>query len=559
MTRARGAWLFVVLAAACVSQDRVPPTGPVATPGPQVPVIQRAPGDVQGPFPVPVPGSNMQVVPSTWVSTPIVMVPGVAYSIGVSGQLTFSVNAGYASCPNTPPPPVLPGGNVVGPQGMAQSNHPYGVIIGIGTATQPPSSAQNIHEDGAASIHAFAGGPGVIWIERPVIIPGAVEGPNCPFSPAYDVTGQQSISATELPPAVIDVDKTHVSVGEIVQAQLNVPWTTNFFLLQGWTWVTEDGGPSSTRFLSACSRFTTTCVVEVHERGHLRIVDIVAEGQVFLTAVSPTIETSAPTVSVTARLETTNPNSSFTAANAEHTIRLFADVTPAQFASRTQWRVEANPGYFPTPPLPSPAPVGPETSFIVTPLDEGRWPHAHADALALAPKQLSYRAVATVADDQGVTHESGPAVATQDETDTMREEYVELRPGRIPLRGEFEERTRGDLGKNTGDYTLAIINPTFEADLLTLQLRWSEQWQLNALYRNPVHNRFHAGGAANSWHQYGCAADIQTFPFPRNTPQDLARARAFWNRLSSLARRMNFDTEPIGDSGVGHVHVEENC
>jgi hypothetical protein len=84
-------------------------------------------------------------------------------------------------------------------------------------------------------------------------------------------------------------------------------------------------------------------------------------------------------------------------------------------------------------------------------------------------------------------------------------------------------------------------------------------WQENVIYRNPVHQQLHLGSVVNSWHQYGCAADMQTFPAPRNGPADEEAATDFWQELAELAGDRGFDVEPLSDSGVGHVHVEINC
>ena len=98
------------------------------------------------------------------------------------------------------------------------------------------------------------------------------------------------------------------------------------------------------------------------------------------------------------------------------------------------------------------------------------------------------------------------------------------------------------------------------ANLEQMREAWARPYQVNSFYGNPVHNRFHLdprASAVDSFHQYGCAADLQTFPFPRNSPENILQALEFWDDLAELAVQQpwNFYVEPLEDSGVGHVHV----
>jgi len=293
MTRARAAWLTViVLVSACVLEEPTAPTEPAATPGKHLPGIQRAPGDIFGTFVLPGPPNNN--VPTTTQNTGIVLPPTVPVRVTVTGQLRFDVNPGFEPCAHNPPV-TLPGANPVGPAGFDQGNRPYAVVMGLGDATNPPSSAFAIRplSSSAATVTAFAQGPGVIWAGRPTVIPNACEGPGTGFQPAYFVSGSQTIVAEELPPAVLNPDKTSIHVGDQVTFTLEVPWTSNYFIIGSWSWIPDPPGPSATRFISGCGFQEGTCTLEIHERGHAQLDGIVAEGAVFLTAVSPAIEVNA--------------------------------------------------------------------------------------------------------------------------------------------------------------------------------------------------------------------------------------------------------------------------
>jgi hypothetical protein len=82
---------------------------------------------------------------------------------------------------------------------------------------------------------------------------------------------------------------------------------------------------------------------------------------------------------------------------------------------------------------------------------------------------------------------------------------------------------------------------------------------LNSQYRNPVHQWIHIGGVHGSWHQYGCAADLQTFPANPTNASDSTSAWSFWSNLSGLARQRGFGIEDSTESGIGHVHVQIAC
>lgn len=67
---------------------------------------------------------------------------------------------------------------------------------------------------------------------------------------------------------------------------------------------------------------------------------------------------------------------------------------------------------------------------------------------------------------------------------------------------------------------------------------------INSGYRNPAHNAAIAGSAANSRHQFGDAADINTATLTR------------WNVLHDIAKARGACVEPLAASTRSHVHVE---
>ena len=258
----------------------------------------------------------------------------------------------------------------------------------------------------------------------------------------------------------------------------------------------------------------------------------------------------------------------FTTQDGEASMTAVATVVPPGLADEVTWSVSdwPNDQVASTPPEAGTLAQGRVVTWRVSEQDTTRWPEQepHPGPVLLDQKSIAFRVIASVVDGQGLSGESEPHVVRQDEIDTIRQEYVDfLLPFgglRVPTRGDFALHARCNIVcVHNGDYGFAIVDPRFEPALDDLRAAWPLQWQVNVTYRNPVHQRYHVGSVTNSWHQYGCAADLQTFPVPRTTPEDQTAAAAFWNALSVLARRRGFDVEPITQSGVGHVHVEVDC
>jgi hypothetical protein len=283
-------------------------------------------------------------------------------------------------------------------------------------------------------------------------------------------------------------------------------------------------------------------------------------------------------VAITVRIDTVivANGTSFTTKRGEDSVTVRASVTGPAPTDSIRWMVRDAAGDSVQAIAPAPENLGrgPELTWVVPAQDTSRWPTVHPGTLA--QKSLAFEMVAQVTDSAGAVRDSAAVVARQDEIDTMREEYVEFSHLRgVPRRQEFERHQPCTIVCiNNGHYAFAIVNPGFADSLTGLQTAWGDPatWQVNVIYRNPVHNRRHVPGRdLDSFHQDGCAADLQTFPVPRNSPADNQFALDFWTRLRDLAVGRGFETEALGTiiraangdiigtrggSGLGHVHVE---
>jgi hypothetical protein len=258
-----------------------------------------------------------------------------------------------------------------------------------------------------------------------------------------------------------------------------------------------------------------------------------------------------------------NAQGSFTRARAERTIQLEARVTPADPQASVAWEIADAPDDAVAAIPPATVPAGVSTSFNLPRHDKSRWPTDHPGALNRKP--LRYQ-VTAVARRDGQTWRSTPVTVGQDLIDTIREEYFEFGldtlGGHVPGRGEFTLSAPvpvGGTGANNGDYTFAVLEPKFMAKLEVLKSSWNKKWQLNTIYRNPVHNlnghiRSRSKPSLVSWHMWGCAADLQTFPQDGSAEQ-----YKFWHELNDLAVSQGWRTESLEQAKVGHVHVELRC
>ena len=354
----------------------------------------------------------------------------------------------------------------------------------------------------------------------------------------------------------------------------------------GWAYIPADSGVTSGSSRVGSCDFKTVCQFAIRERGRAQAVVLGPGGSLFVEQ-SPLVQLRPDTtagdslpdeVSITITVQTANPNASFTALTGENQIQLLAEVTPPDLEPDVQWAVEAAPGFFVGPLAPPTDLTGASQSFFVAAGDPTRWPSSHTAAINdLQGKQFGYRVQASVTDASGVVHESNEVIVHQDEIDTAREEYVEFNRRFVPQREEFTIGGAPQFpGVNGGDYQIMVFNGAFAQQLSSLSDAWIDygftvsagdigRWQLNQIYRSPVHNSVHNAGAPSSWHQYHCAADIQVFPVRDSPtgefPDEVAReaAELFHTELRRLAKSIGFQYEHRTKSGIGHVHVELAC
>ncbi|HYL20953.1 MAG TPA: hypothetical protein VEU74_04260 [Gemmatimonadales bacterium] len=514
-----GGMMLLPLVYSCTEDDRFAPMNRFTT--------LRADGQAADPFgppfQVPVPEFNDQGVGP--VMTGIVIPPGVQAKVTVTGFLTYSVNDAYlAACPLPLPAPFSPGDlRTVGPAGFLPVLDPR-----------------------------FNGG----------YRGGEVD--------VYESTDNQP------PPNGIKLQfqPQDASAGTVTA-------TVQGFPPLGRLWVVR---PPS--FPSSCGTSQGSSVSGFLVSGSQTLTADFAGGGGggWTTPPCPPTVTISASAKGSGSVSADNPNGSFTAKGttqtpAEDTLKLHATVSPMSLAARVTWQVKADPQHFPTPILPTPSP-GADAVFTVLPLLPGRWPLDHASSLTLAPKQLSFVFTASVQDDQGQTHTSSPVTVTQDDTDTVREEYVEFARHNpytldIPLREDFVANvdaaghfaTTGPNSLNGGDYDVYWAQ-SFMLDGLDGMWFDVQQWLpsfagfvLTSVFRNPVHHVYHINPVPlqnNSAHQYGLAADIrvrdQPLP-PRRFFVMLERAArdpvvsACFEPLSSIT---NGNPSAVPD----HVHVD---
>lgn len=269
-----------------------------------------------------------------------------------------------------------------------------------------------------------------------------------------------------------------------------------------------------------------------------------------------------------------NPTGSFLTRPPENVIRLEARVAPANLAPQVQWSVVDSPDdEVATMPPRVPPPAGEVSAFKAPRANESnsRWPRQHPGRMQ--QKSLSYRITASVVY-HGRTYTAQPVTVKQDESDVLRQEYIDLvvPQGVIPTRQALSPQSG-----NGGDYGVAVGDPAFIARLLKLAQLWQPHlFVVNGIFRNPVHNASHvsrqksSGTVSASWHQYGCGADLQTYPgvTGSSSMREIEAARVFWDGLAAEARALGFSVEQRSPdptkptqpySGVGHVHVELKC
>ena len=274
-----------------------------------------------------------------------------------------------------------------------------------------------------------------------------------------------------------------------------------------------------------------------------------------------------------------NPSGSFTTIDSESHIGLQAAVSPTTL-SPVSWIVTDDSSDFVSTAPPSSVANGTTSSFAVPPQSKSRFV-GFKHPMVISQQALSLSVRATVPDPDGrPVVSTNSRTVTQSALDALREEYVELaiKYG-VPNPAEFVVPDAHH--RNDGDYPNIVIAPSFDAKLDSLAAAWTERpiyQTLNSGFRSPVHNWQHvittsgSGVAADSYHMYGCAVDIQTFPVldpnGSSSAADSANARAYWDRLRTVAVSLGFHTEardpnPANPkaffSAVGHLHVDNHC
>jgi len=148
----------------------------------------------------------------------------------------------------------------------------------------------------------------------------------------------------------------------------------------------------------------------------------------------------------------------------------------------------------------------------------------------------------------------------QDETDIIRQEYVDLRARSVPDRGDIVTPTVATF--NTGNYTLivdggmdnALTNTETEFSALTPAGNAVPAISVSSGYRNPRRNVAVGSVSVNSRHVRGTALDLT-----------VARANAtLWDRLRQAGRNAGNTSicevgptqVPCNDPNVDHVHIQ---
>jgi len=131
--------------------------------------------------------------------------------------------------------------------------------------------------------------------------------------------------------------------------------------------------------------------------------------------------------------------------------------------------------------------------------------------------------------------------------DTIRREYPMYHVAYLPRCEEFTQNASSQHFAfnelNGGDYNWAIIRNVLLGGLEdTRTNNGNVPLTINSGYRNPARNNA-VGGAQNSRHMYGDAADIAS---NQNT----------WANLRAAAQAAGACSEPLALSGYGHVHAD---
>ncbi|MCF6102461.1 hypothetical protein [Mesorhizobium muleiense] len=186
---------------------------------------------------------------------------------------------------------------------------------------------------------------------------------------------------------------------------------------------------------------------------------------------------------------------------------------------------------------------------------------AHSNFLNGLTRVLSYKLVSDGPYDAKSIFDNANATATDEirysaitELDRLRNEYVE-RAIPVPAPSEFTQTkssTKFSFQQlNTGDYAWAVLKDVLLLNIDAIANDMEGKGypvQLNSVYRNPLRS------SGLSQHQYGYAVDIQVFDFNGSGG---ARDEKDWKLLKAITDTHGpAYTEPVNESGVGHIHVD---
>lgn len=246
-----------------------------------------------------------------------------------------------------------------------------------------------------------------------------------------------------------------------------------------------------------------------------------------------------------------NDGVSFTSLAAESTINLAAQISPTRFHSaysaQIQWIVDDDPLVTgASPDVTAPA-NGASTSMSVA-----------AIPLVSAGRgyPLNYRIRAKVEIDGGVAIDT--RTIKQDEIDQARQEYIDMNKVTKPARTEFTNSGQSSGGHftfaelNTGDFSWAIVKAVLYSGLEATRSNIGNQAiGVTSGYRNPRHN-YLLGGAAESRHIYGDAADMHVADFNGDGVVDTAD----WNLLATAAQNAGATYIEPYELSPDHVHAD---
>lgn len=225
-----------------------------------------------------------------------------------------------------------------------------------------------------------------------------------------------------------------------------------------------------------------------------------------------------PQISITETV-TPNDNDSFTTLDAENDIELTAEITPSSFAPANnpniEWEIQDDPNVDGQSPVPNTTTLrGNEVSLAI--------------AIPLVPNgrnwnTLNYRVRAKVTID-GEEITSDWVTFQQDEIDMMRQQYIDMGKTTTPARNEFINAgstahfalyTNGnpDGACRCGNHEYHIWS--IMDDLEDVRAQLGHPMPVASGYRCPIHNAAE-GGATNSQHIYGTAADVTALDYDSN-------------------------------------------